>query len=210
MSQSLADAKSPNLPPAVFLQHFRSVREAKRIHDEAGMALARVKKAAKNVGIDLSALKLVEQMRKLDDDEAEIVVRHAFEYAAWLGTPLGTQAALFPDVTMTVEAKAQGEQLEWEAGEAGYLAGKGGKLRDDNPFPLESPLYVAWDKAWIRGLKINAAELRAKEDLKSDKASDKKAAITKLSDVKPGDIPGAPRGRGRPPKSSNGDATAPH
>lgn len=171
---SLADAKTHNLPPAVFLQHCREIRDAKRLHDEAGMALARVKKAAKGVGVDLGALKIVEALSKLDDDEAEIRVRHAFEYATWLGNPIGTQASLFPAEIQEPEQKAKGEQQEWEAGNAGYLGGKGGKLRSDNPYPEGSPLHVQWDKGFLRGLKILAAELHAadKADKKSDPKSD--------------------------------------
>lgn len=213
MSHSLAEAQSPNLPPATFLSHFRAIRDLKRLHDEAGMALARAKKSAKADGVDLGALKIVEQMRKLDDDEAEIRIRHAFEYSGWLGKPLGTQSVLFPEIAAAPESKALADQQEWEAGDAGYLAGKGGKLRSDNPFPEGSPVYVRWDREFVRGLKILAAELRTKEDLKADKtadrAADKKAAITKLSDVKPGDIvpPAARRGR---QKRSEGDGATTH
>lgn len=197
MSQSLASAQSPNLPPATFLTHFRTIRDAKRVHDEAGMALARAKKAAKGDGVDLGALKIVEQMRKLDDDEAEIRIRHAFEYSLWLGSPLGTQSALFPEVSATVEDKAAADQKEWDAADVGYLAGKGGKLRGDNPYPEATPLFVAWDKAFLRGLKILAAELRAKEDLKADKAADKKAAKAAADDVHQTLVPGQRRGAKR-------------
>jgi hypothetical protein len=50
---TLTEASSHNVPPDVFLKHYREIRDLKNVHSEAGMAVARAKKAAKDVSIDL-------------------------------------------------------------------------------------------------------------------------------------------------------------
>lgn len=168
------------------------------------MTVTRLKKAAKADGIDLGALKRIEAYRKLDEDEVEIQIRHVTQYAGFLGMSLGTQTSLPlpPD---------QPEQMEWEAGEAGYLAGKGGKLRSDNPFPEGSPLFVAWDKQFVRGLKILAADMGAKADKAKAKLEENKPAITSVADMRSAPVPPAEsKGRrGRRP-SNVGQAGAVH
>lgn len=209
MSGSLAETKSHNVPPDVFRKHYRDIRDATRACDEARMAVARLKKAAKADGIDLGALAIVEKMRKLDDDEAGMRIEKAFRYADWLGQPLGTQSALFPAQVERPTEKSDVEQTEWAAGEAGYLGGKGGKLRGENKFPEGSPLYTAWDKGWLRGIKILPAELKTKEQLKSDKKQDAKATISKISDMKGQTPPSADPKKNRRPRDTAANGSIP-
>jgi hypothetical protein len=192
VSQSLADAQSPNLTPSTFLSHFRNIRDLTRVSDEARMAVTRAKKAAKDDGVDGPSLKFLESLRKLDEDEAKIRVRHIFDYARYLNQPLGTQEDLFPEIMAKVEDKAAADQREWEAGDTGYLAGTGGKLRGDNPFPNGSPLAARWDKQFLRGMKVLADQMKAK----SDTAADDKQAATATAPLAP-KAAAATRGRQR-------------
>jgi hypothetical protein len=119
----------------------------------------------------------------MDADEVDVLLRQVASYSKWTGKPIGTQANLFgdPDVP-EVKSSAAVAQSEWSAGEAGYKAGKGGGLREENPFPEGSPLHVGWDKGFLRGLKILAANLRQKADLKAEKAEAKAGAQAKPDD----------------------------
>lgn len=192
MTRSLAEATSPNLPPDVFLKHYRKVREAKRAKEEASAALARVNKAAKADGVDLDAFKLLEKFRDLDDDELGMRMRHVRDYAKWLNLPLGTQLTMFAEEpSAEVSAKGLKDQSEWEAGDQGYRAGRSGSLRSDNPYDEGTEPYVAWDKEWTRGVKSLAAEMRGHDDAEADRKIDERAAA-------------APRKRGRPRKTDNG------
>jgi hypothetical protein len=168
---SLAETKSPKLNPAVFTKHYRKIRDLKEQQDDVSSELRLAKKAAKTDGVDLDALQLMEKLAKLDDDEAELQLRHMHQYATWLKMPLGTQFGLFGT---TVVPKGQ-EALEDddaiddikddEAGEAGKLASKRGELRSANPHPVGSRLFAAWDKGWLGHMQdaLTATENREPE-----------------------------------------------
>ena len=152
---TLAEASSHNVPPAVFLKHYREIRDLKQAHAETGTAIARAKKAAKNDGVDLDALKILEKLADLDTDEAELQIKHLQIYAGWLELPIGTQLNIWgkPEAA-TVDAKAAEEQREWAAGGKGYEAGEAGHERETNPHEPGSAEYAAWDKSWARGHKV--------------------------------------------------------
>jgi hypothetical protein len=153
---SLAEARSHNVPPDVFLRHYREIRDCKRHQADANMAVARAKKSAKEIGIDLEAFRLLEKLAALDLDEAEMQLSHLRQYAAWIELPIGTQLDAFgaPPQPAAVDAKDAAEQREWQAGDEGLQAGKAGHERDVNPFEAGSAEYVAWDKAWAKGNKV--------------------------------------------------------
>lgn len=149
---SLAEVGSHNVRPDVFLKHYRNIRDLKAEQKDAAAAVARGKKAAKNDGIDLDAMKLLEKLADLDTDEAELLMRHLREYAKWIELPVGMQTTMFGEPEpATVSAEQAQEQREWAAGEAGATAGKAGHEREDNPHDAGSPEHVAWDKAWSKG-----------------------------------------------------------
>lgn len=159
MAASLAEARSHNVPPEVFLRHYREIRDLKNAHAETGMAVARAKKSAKGAGIDLDAMKMLEKLADLDDDEAEMQIRHLQTYATWLKLPIGTQLGMFgqPE-TPAVKPEDAAEHQEWEAGEGGKEAGNAGHARDTNPYPAGSAVHVAWDKSWQSAHKVWLAE----------------------------------------------------
>ena len=199
-SASLAEASSHNVPPAVFLKHYRAIRDLKDAHAETGMAIARAKKAAKNDGVDLDALKIIEKWSDLDVDEAELQLKHVRIYAQWLKSPLVTQLAMFAEPEAPpVDDKSDEEQREWVAGGRGFDAGEAGHERDTNPFGAGSFEHVAWDKSWGRGHKVwlNAQKAIAAE------MGPKKEKATKANGTNGAT---APRKRGRPPKSSEAEA----
>jgi len=152
---SLAEARSHNVPADVFLRHWREIRDAKTMHSDSGMAVARAKKQAKAAGIDLDAFKLVEQLAGLEEDELEMLLKNILVYSKWLKLPIGTQSEMFSTPVNAPEptADSRAEHDDWEAQQQGLAAGKGGVNREDNPFEAGSSRFDKWDRAWAKGNK---------------------------------------------------------
>jgi hypothetical protein len=150
---SVAETREHTLSPEQFLHHDTEMRAAKREKDDAGTALARVKKAAKNAAIDLKAYRFVEQLREMDDDEAAIIMRHMFQMMSWLEMPIGTKFSMIdaPKVP-PVKAKAKQQHAVFLAGEAGLKAGREGESADANPHTEGSEEHVVWAKRQREGL----------------------------------------------------------
>jgi hypothetical protein len=154
MADSLAEARSHNVPAEVFLRHWREVREAKNAKDDAAAGVARAKKSAKQSGINLEAFKIVEQFNDMDTDELEMLLKDIIAYSKWMKLPVGTQMEMWaqPDVAMPNDA-AQQQHDEWQAGQDGLQAGQLGHERDTNPHEPGSASHVSWDKQWAKGNK---------------------------------------------------------
>jgi hypothetical protein len=80
---SPAEAPSHNVPPDVFLRHYREIRDLKRAHADTGMAVARAKKSAKSAGIDLDALKLLEKFAVGHERDINPNTAGSAEHVAW-------------------------------------------------------------------------------------------------------------------------------
>ena len=152
MVASLAEAMSPNVSDRRRSSSILAIRDATRSKEDAVMALARTKKAAKGDGIDLDALKDLERLAKLDDDEAEVRLRHCIEYAVWANLPIGTQLDAFGQHQIPKpKQKAEVEHQQWTASDAGYRAGRSGRPRDDNPHEPGTEAQCHWTNGWLAG-----------------------------------------------------------
>lgn len=148
-----------NLTRDTFEECFRKIRTAKREADEARGRYQAARKLAKDAGVDMAALALMEQLARLDEDEVNQRLSTVFRYAGWLELKVGTQIDLFSDVPQRPR-KAEVEHREWSAEEAGIEAGKAGAERnDENPYPPGSPLHVKWDAGWLKGQAIIAEQM---------------------------------------------------
>jgi hypothetical protein len=155
MVASLAEARSHNVQPEVFLRHYRDIRKAKAAHADTGMEIARLKKSAKSAGIDLDALKMLEKFADLDEQEAEMQLSHLMVYAQWIELPLHTQLNMFKAPVLPVpHPESAREHHDFLASEAGMKAGKTGDMRTANAYAAGTSEYVAWDKAWTKGNKV--------------------------------------------------------
>jgi hypothetical protein len=159
---------------------------ARREKEDAGAALARAKKSAKNGAVDLVAYQFIEKMRKLDDDEQMVVFGHIMQYAGWLKMPIGTQASMLdaPQVP-PVKSKARHEHNLFLAGEAGLKAGRQGDPASANPFVDGTEQNVAWARKHNEGLQERATAANM-EDEDAGPVADAGAATN-----------GRGRGRGR-------------
>jgi hypothetical protein len=151
-SEGIAAAIAHNISPAVFLKHYRAIRDAETEHKSTGSAVQTAKKAAKSDGVNLDALRLLTKLNKLDSDEAELQLKHMITYAGWAGLPLGSQLDMFGGKTTTEVPEDEAEkQREFNATEEGKRASEGGQPRDSNPHAdAGSPEFAAWDKAWLK------------------------------------------------------------
>lgn len=203
MVVSLAEAQNHPITPEAFLAADRLVQTAKREQQDASAALARAKKDAKAKSINLTAYKLVEQMRKLEDDERAVVIRLFMSYAGWLDMPLGTQMSLIDAPKMPKpKASAKTEHSVWAAGEAGLIAGRDGEAADSNPHKPGTEHHVAWQNKWADGLGERATAARML-DTEVERVADTATATRKAGQGR-----GRGRSSGRDNASQNGGALA--
>ena len=153
------------MSPEDFLEHYREIKDTKRVKDEAAAAHKAARERFKSRGGDLNAMKIVDHLSGLDDAEAELRMRETIRYAAWLGLEIGTQTALFddaPQVDLTANVAAQ--HREWAAEQSGYKAGKAGEPIDNNPHAGGSPYFERWRYGWNDGQAAAVAAMPKKED----------------------------------------------
>jgi hypothetical protein len=189
-SPGLADATDHRINPDVFLDLDREIRETKRVHEDAGAAVARAKKAAKNAGVKPVAYAIIEKVRRLDDDEQVVIIDHVVRYFKWLGMPIGSQLSLL-DAPKVEPPKKEAKQRHavWAAGEAGLKAGREGDPASNNPYQPGSEQHAHWARRHNDGL-------------------GERATAAKMGDTekeRPADVaPATRRGRKRP--GANGRA----
>lgn len=149
-----------NLPPHIFLEHYRECVRLKRDVEQAQGRYRSAVKRAKASGVDQAALIQAMSLVKQDTSAVELHFRNVGRYLAWLESPIGTQGALFgvSDDQRPTE-QAAGEHREWAASEAGYEAGKAGSDIAENPFPAGSPHASKWIEGWHSGQAYLAEQL---------------------------------------------------
>jgi uncharacterized protein (UPF0335 family) len=142
------DAAKSNLSPDTFLEYVRELGAARTEKESASGKYRSVLKRAKSAGINTAMMLRALEEKRQDDQPREMNDLDLARYRAWLGVPIGTQAALdFEEPSDEARAK----QTEHEAGEAGLAAGKAGHPREGNPHTTASPNWAAWDRAWVAG-----------------------------------------------------------
>ena len=90
-----------------------------------------------------------ETMAKMQQsfEEREAYDRELRRNMAWMGMPLGTQAEMFSEEETAVPPEVQLSRVR----DAGRTAGKMGRERSANPWPVSSLLYATWDENWLVG-----------------------------------------------------------
>jgi hypothetical protein len=174
-------ASMSNLPAEVFQKHYREIRTLKRKIDEATSLYRTARKRAGTDGVDLKALAVMEKLSKLDDGDADALLNKVYRYAGWVSLPIGTQITLFDADAEPTKVEADDEHRQWAASEAGIASGKGGGLREDNPFPEGSPLYDRWDRGFLEGLEALAAGMG--KDRKKAPTNKQRAEPPKATDI---------------------------
>lgn len=164
-------------PPAGMLKDFteRAVDqwiEFQKLQGKARAASSKFRailKDAKKAGIDPDDILWYRDTRGRDPAEIDAETRRRNRLARVMRLPIGTQLGIFEDGE-TVARKASRDagdgataadrtQLQKEAHTAGREAGRAGKNRTDNPWPLKSAAFTEWDSGWCEGQAETAAEL---------------------------------------------------
>lgn len=153
-----ADKPGSNNPPTLtedeFLALYQEREDAKSEHAAAVAACKEPKKALKDVEKRIEeCMSLDAFMRTMEDILKPSYQREqeAAEYLrnmAWLGRPIGAQAAF------SFETKEAGAVELHAIGEEGYAAGKAGHASDTNTFTPGTERYSVFETEWNRGNKV--------------------------------------------------------
>lgn len=155
MAKKLSDdaaPKKPNLSPDTFLEYYREIRRERVKLEEQSGAYRMVRKRAKNAGVDMAAMALMEALARLDSEDAALRLKQLGYYGQLAGLPWATQMDLFGnyDAPKPTE-KSLETQAHFDAEEDGRFAGAGGDSDTLNPNPAGSPLHAAWSTGWHNG-----------------------------------------------------------
>lgn len=144
-------AAGPRIDPEYFLKRYRDIGDKENLFHKARSALKAEIETAAATGINKKALKLVEKLRKMEPREAQSLIRDAVLYMRLLGLNILDQEELLEPSTTGLTEHIIGTHAAWEAGRAGYAAGKEGRPIDDNPFRPGTETHQHWASEWLDG-----------------------------------------------------------
>lgn len=145
---ALTNAPNPDDTVKLFI-------EAERLKgkvDEANGKLRGHLKLMEERGVNLKAVALLRKLRKLDSDEATLLMRDVARMGRWLQVPLFSQGEMFA-ADDAGDTSTEGKQAvaEDEAEREGFEAGKGGRKATDSRFQPGSREHQAWSRGWLSG-----------------------------------------------------------
>jgi len=144
-----------NLNPESFLEVLREWREVRRDQSSSAMAVARVGKKMKTIGVPKDAFDIFIKLSDMEPDEAVGVVKCVVRFAKWANRPFVAQLDMFKGLAVEVpKEKAKAEFEAFEVEDQGYVAGFHGHKIESNPYPHEeadSPNYAIWRTGWNKG-----------------------------------------------------------
>lgn len=137
--------------------------EAERLKgkvDEANGKLCGHLKLMDERGINLKAIAMLRKLRRMDTDEATMLMRDVSRMGRWLQFPVFSQPELFGSDD-AAEPSTAGKQAfsEHEADQEGFAAGKAGRAANDCRFELGSAEFIAFGQGWVRGQAVIAAQM---------------------------------------------------
>ena len=184
MAESIkqTEAKS-NVTPEYFLEIYRELKTAQRELETSAATRSAVLKRAKKGGIQLDALRMMDRLSNMDDDEAEALLAAVVRYASWAGKPFGRQLSLF-DVSdhQVPTERAMQDHMEFLADDAGFSAGKSCDSADTNPHPPGRSMPQRGAQGWHKGQDAAAVMMTIKEDEESDRdAEAKEPAVARVA-----------------------------
>lgn len=155
LSKEAGAGHNQGVDPNTFLDSYRQLIEADRVLSEAQSARSLVLKRAKKAGVDLSALKELRALSRLDDDVVAMRFRTLAKYSEWIGRPLGFQTELFgaTDDQRPSDEAASKLQLS-EDKQQGYTDATHNSPVDNCPHHAGSDRAAAWTEGWHLGRKF--------------------------------------------------------
>lgn len=199
-----AGAMNPN----DFLSTLGGLLQSTQAKDSAVAKQRAVRARFENMGANMRALDLMLKLRKVEPEDAEMLLRDALRYCRWASMKVGEQASLFgSDDAQAPSEKARGEWTEAQAYEEGYAAGKAGRSGTDHRFVAGTPVHQRFYQGWVDGQTL-LAEMLGKERPPTGeplKPERKKAGAKPKAGATP--VAGKPKGR-RGAKAKGGEAQA--
>jgi hypothetical protein len=172
VAKNLSDAPA-NTPSADdTIKLFVEAERLKAKVDEANGKLRAHLKVMDDRGLNLKAIAMLRKLRRMDSDEATLLMRDVSRYGRWLEVPLFTQAEMFAAgddsaAPPTDEGKAilAGEEAYAE----GVAAGKAGRAANDTRFHPGTHEHTRFSDGWVAGQSMIAERM-------TDDPEEKKAA----------------------------------
>jgi hypothetical protein len=162
MAKKLSDEDAPTNTPGAddTVKLFLEAERLKGKVDEANGKLRAHLKLMEERGVNLKAVALLRKLRRLDSDEATLLMRDVARMGRWLQVPLFSQAELFAadDAGAPSEATQQAVS-EHEAEREGFEAGKAGRAANDTRFEAGTAEHAAFGRGWVRGQASIAARM---------------------------------------------------
>jgi hypothetical protein len=161
MANKLSEAGASNTPnPDDSIKLFFEAERLKGKVDEANGKLRSHLKLMEERGVNLKAVALLRKLRRLDGDEATLLMRDVGRMGRWLQMPVFTQASLFPsDDAPEPSEEGKGLVAEQEAWDEGVAAGKAGRAGNDTRFEPGTMLHQRFSQGWVAGQSTLAAKL---------------------------------------------------
>lgn len=147
----MADKAAENVTDTTRLEAIREIVTAKRRAAVVAAECSAIVRKWNKAGVHTKAAQIVAKLRDEDPEEVVELIRELVRMLALVQIPV-EQAELFPEEG-ALPSKVIEEQSEWEAEDAGFLAGKAGRPIDDSPYNHQpgSALFVKWRDGWDRG-----------------------------------------------------------
>lgn len=116
-------------------------------------------KQLKATGINVDMLKAVVGLKRQDPDDVLGNQKDFIRYARTLNLPIGTQLNLLDAEIPAdeLESTEREEQVAWDAGEQGKVAGKAGHPAEGNPHNPGTLAHAAWNLGHTKGVEIREA-----------------------------------------------------
>ena len=109
-----------------------------------------VLKAAKKAGLNTKEMVRAMGDKRRDVDVVTTDIKDHIRFLSLLNMPV-TQTSMFEAAAPPVQEQDRGDQSAWFANQAGYLAGKAGRIVDECPHVPGSEEDQAWRRGWNRG-----------------------------------------------------------
>lgn len=183
------------VPPEVVLEARREITASKAALEKSQGDHRNVCKRWKGHGINVKALIEVIQLRRQEPETAVAHFRDVFRYGRIEKAEFAMQLNLFNEVKdVEPTTKAREQHAEFEAEEAGFVAGRRGFGNETAVGKPGDKAYALWMKGWKRGQKEIAKGLDKNAKVATGKPRKAKTPpATGSTTANPG------RKRGRPP-----------
>lgn len=151
----------PVIDPGSFAQLLSELVTAEANKDSGVAKVRGIRKRFEKLGCNMRALDLMIRLRNLEDDEREAMLAATLRYCRWAKLEVGETLAMFAekdDRGMPAQ-KAQDGLTDAQAYEAGYKAGKAGRVMDGGGNEAGSSAHAKWVEGWNDGQAALAEQL---------------------------------------------------